>query len=60
MMRDVLITNRSAVLAALAQLQSRLDQISILLSTEEDEALMAALAEGETAYRQVVMKGGSA
>ncbi len=58
MMRDVLVTNRSAVLAALAQLQSRLDQISILLSTEEDEALMAALAEGETAYRQVVMKGG--
>jgi prephenate dehydrogenase len=60
MMRDVLLTNRSAVLGALAQLQTRLDYISTLLSSEQDEALMAALAEGETAYRQIVMKGGSA
>ena len=60
MMQDVLLTNRQAVLAALTQLQNRLDLVSELLSSKQDDALLSALAEGESAYRQVVLRGGQA
>ena len=60
MMQDVLLTNRQAVLAALTQLQNRLDLVSQLLSSKQDDALLSALAEGEAAYRQVVLRGGQA
>lgn len=60
MMQDVLLTNRQAVLSALSQFQNRLNLVSELLSSKQDEALLAALSEGETAYRQVVLRGGQA
>lgn len=57
-MNDILLTNRSEVLAALAGLQQRLDSIRTVLESGDEQSLLTALAAGETAYRQVVLAGG--
>jgi prephenate dehydrogenase len=52
MMLDVLLTNRSQVLAALKRFQAKLDQLEKNLSGEEVAALGEALAEGARAWSE--------